>query len=330
MRRGDVGNSRLRVVDISAAGGAGFFAIAGGGRRHPGEKSGPGSRRRGCGSRGQWPGSAGSPSLNCRPRHPHRPRGRTRWRRSSAIAALSVDETRWTISPGPPQEISMLTPAPFELRVGIDVGAHRHAVACPTAPCWSNSRLPTAPEVSGISSRGSRPMPGRAAWPVAVAMEGYNGHARLLDSLIRARDWRLFNVNNLRAWTRICCCFHWRVPSRMQGAARRAMHQHRSRDATRQSAGGRQPLGRACISLRTASDAACDAPASRRDLRLTGGKHKPVKTTTYPGPGSQAGALQGDLPGRGQRLDSRKTLDPIRVEWNRRWRSAKPVNRLQL
>ncbi|MFQ5974634.1 MAG: transposase [Alphaproteobacteria bacterium] len=35
-------------------------------------------------------------------------------------------------------------------------------------------------------------------FPVAVAMEGYNGHARPLDALVRARDWRLFNVNNLK------------------------------------------------------------------------------------------------------------------------------------
>jgi transposase len=29
-------------------------------------------------------------------------------------------------------------------------------------------------------------------------MEGYNGHIRPLDSLVRARGWRLFNVNNLK------------------------------------------------------------------------------------------------------------------------------------
>ena len=29
-------------------------------------------------------------------------------------------------------------------------------------------------------------------------MEGYNGHVRPLDSLVRARGWRLFNVNNLK------------------------------------------------------------------------------------------------------------------------------------
>lgn len=34
--------------------------------------------------------------------------------------------------------------------------------------------------------------------PVSVAMEGYNGHARPLDRMIRARNYRLFNINNLK------------------------------------------------------------------------------------------------------------------------------------
>ena len=38
----------------------------------------------------------------------------------------------------------------------------------------------------------------RHPYPIAVAMEGYNGHVRPLDSLVRARGWRLFNVNNLK------------------------------------------------------------------------------------------------------------------------------------
>jgi transposase len=33
---------------------------------------------------------------------------------------------------------------------------------------------------------------------VAVAMEGYNGHARPLDSLVRQRGYRLYNLNNLK------------------------------------------------------------------------------------------------------------------------------------
>ena len=33
---------------------------------------------------------------------------------------------------------------------------------------------------------------------VAVAMEGYNGHARPLDSMVRQRGYRLYNLNNLK------------------------------------------------------------------------------------------------------------------------------------
>jgi hypothetical protein len=34
--------------------------------------------------------------------------------------------------------------------------------------------------------------------PVAVAMEGYNGYARPLDSLVRSRGYRLYNINNVK------------------------------------------------------------------------------------------------------------------------------------
>jgi transposase len=34
--------------------------------------------------------------------------------------------------------------------------------------------------------------------PVAVAMEGYNGYARPLDSLVRGQGYRLYNLNNLK------------------------------------------------------------------------------------------------------------------------------------
>ena len=37
-------------------------------------------------------------------------------------------------------------------------------------------------------------MPSRSPWP----WKARNGHARPLDALVRARDWRLFNVNNLK------------------------------------------------------------------------------------------------------------------------------------
>jgi transposase len=35
-------------------------------------------------------------------------------------------------------------------------------------------------------------------WPVAVAMEGYNGWARPLDRQVLLRGWRLYNLNNLK------------------------------------------------------------------------------------------------------------------------------------
>lgn len=33
---------------------------------------------------------------------------------------------------------------------------------------------------------------------VSIAMEGYNGYARPLDQMIRVRNYRLFNINNLK------------------------------------------------------------------------------------------------------------------------------------
>jgi transposase len=38
----------------------------------------------------------------------------------------------------------------------------------------------------------------KLGWPVAVAMEGYNGWARPLDRQVLLRGWRLYNVNNLK------------------------------------------------------------------------------------------------------------------------------------
>ncbi|WP_292428928.1 transposase [Methylobacter sp.] len=33
---------------------------------------------------------------------------------------------------------------------------------------------------------------------MSIAMEGYNGYARPLDQMIRVRNYRLFNINNLK------------------------------------------------------------------------------------------------------------------------------------
>jgi transposase len=87
-----------------------------------------------------------------------------------------------------------------ELRVSVDVGCHRHSVAVglSTGELLEEFDVDHRPEgfadfFSRIE-RHQRRYPG----PVAVAMEGYNGHARPLDTLVRARQWRLLNVNNLK------------------------------------------------------------------------------------------------------------------------------------
>jgi transposase len=87
-----------------------------------------------------------------------------------------------------------------ELRVSVDVGCHRHSVAVglSTGELLEEFDVDHRPEgfadfFSRIE-RHQRRYPG----PVVVAMEGYNGHARPLDTLVRERQWRLLNVNNLK------------------------------------------------------------------------------------------------------------------------------------
>ncbi len=91
-------------------------------------------------------------------------------------------------------------PQPLELRVGVDVGSQSHHVAVGL----SDGRLLEQFEIPHTAA-GFREFFARIErhaethpYPIAVAMEGYNGHVRPLDSLVRARGWRLFNVNNLK------------------------------------------------------------------------------------------------------------------------------------
>ncbi len=68
--------------------------------------------------------------------------------------------------------------SPLELRVGVDVGCHSHnvAIGLSTGQLLDEFDIPHNP----------------------VAMEGFNGYARPLDTLVRGRNYRLFNVNNLK------------------------------------------------------------------------------------------------------------------------------------
>jgi transposase len=87
-----------------------------------------------------------------------------------------------------------------ELRVSVDVGYRRHSVAMglSSGEVLEEFEIDHRPE--GFQEFFSRIEKQRKTKDcrVAVAMEGYNGHARPLDSLVRERGYRLYNLNNLK------------------------------------------------------------------------------------------------------------------------------------
>ena len=94
----------------------------------------------------------------------------------------------------------MLNPQALQLRVGVDVGSQCHSVAVGLSDGSLLEEFEIPHTAAGFGDFFSR-IEGHAKrhpYPIAVAMEGYNGHVRPLDSLVRARGWPLFNVNNLK------------------------------------------------------------------------------------------------------------------------------------
>jgi transposase len=88
----------------------------------------------------------------------------------------------------------------LELRVSVDVGYRRHSVAMglSSGELLEEFEIDHRPE--GFQEFFSRIEKHRKTknCAVAVAMEGYNGHARPLDGLVRQRGYRLYNLNNLK------------------------------------------------------------------------------------------------------------------------------------
>jgi len=94
----------------------------------------------------------------------------------------------------------MLNPQALQLRVGVDVGSQCHSVAVGLTDGSLLEEFEIPHTAAGFGDFFAR-IEGhtkRHPYPIAVAMEGYNGHVRPLDSLVKARGWRLFNVNNLK------------------------------------------------------------------------------------------------------------------------------------
>ena len=88
----------------------------------------------------------------------------------------------------------------IELRVSVDVGYRRHNVAIGLASGEVLEEFEIEHRPEGFQEFFSRIEKHRKtkSSPVAVAMEGYNGYARPLDSLVRGRGYRLYNLNNLK------------------------------------------------------------------------------------------------------------------------------------
>lgn len=86
------------------------------------------------------------------------------------------------------------------IEVGIDVGGHRHrvALAVPASPVIEEFDI--THDRAGFDELFGRlsALERQHHLPVAVAMEGFNGHARPLDQAIQAHGYQLFNLNNLK------------------------------------------------------------------------------------------------------------------------------------
>ena len=86
----------------------------------------------------------------------------------------------------------MLNPQALQLRVGVNVGSQCHSVAVGlmVGSLLEEFEIPhTAAGFEDFSAR----IEGHAKrhrYPIAVAMEGYNGHVRPFDSLVKARGWQ--------------------------------------------------------------------------------------------------------------------------------------------
>jgi transposase len=94
----------------------------------------------------------------------------------------------------------MSSNTPREIRVGVDVGCYHHnvAIGLPNGDFLEEFEITHTPD--GFREFFSRIGEHEKKYNcnVAVAMEGFNGHARPLDTMVRARSYRLYNVNNLK------------------------------------------------------------------------------------------------------------------------------------
>jgi transposase len=87
-----------------------------------------------------------------------------------------------------------------EIRVSVDVGCYSHSVAIGLSGGEVVDEFEVDHNPEGFRDFFSRitRQEQKYCLPVSVAMEGYNGYARPLDRMVRLRDYRLFNINNVK------------------------------------------------------------------------------------------------------------------------------------
>jgi len=87
-----------------------------------------------------------------------------------------------------------------QITVGIDIGSYQHRVAIAGPDGGILEEFDLAHHKLGFRDFFQRLAvhEKRTGLPVAIAMEGFNGHARPLDTQIRMRGYPLYNVNNLK------------------------------------------------------------------------------------------------------------------------------------
>ena len=86
------------------------------------------------------------------------------------------------------------------IRVGVDVGCKTHQVgiAGPDGTVLEKFSIPHTQDGFREFFERIEHHRQKLGLPVAVAMEGYNGHARPLDKMIMEKGYKLYNVNNLK------------------------------------------------------------------------------------------------------------------------------------
>ena len=89
---------------------------------------------------------------------------------------------------------------PQELHVSIDVGCYQHSVAVGLADGEYLGNFDINHNKKGFIDffKKVEEYKKQSNGEVSIAMEGYNGHARPLDSMILKHNYKLLNVNNLK------------------------------------------------------------------------------------------------------------------------------------